>query len=134
MNPLPAKNAAAKAFNTFNLATFTIPAKQTNTITVTVQLLDAHGKAIAEVAHCFIYLSDNADGSTLTGTATTSSIAINTNGALLLTVVADKMVQVISDITGKIGLDIIQTAGGTKYYMVVVKPDGGLLISSAITF
>jgi len=134
LNPLPAKNAAAKAYNTFNLVSFTIGTKTSNTINVAAQLQDARGQNIAQIAHAKVYLSDNADGSTLTATATTSSIAIGTNGVILYTPVSDKMVEVISNSSGQFDLNIIQTASPTTYYMVVVLPDGSIVVSSAITF
>lgn len=133
-NPMPAKYAANKAFCAFGLATFTIGTKQTNTINVGVQLNDNHNVAIAQIAHAKVYLSDNSDGSTLTGTATSSALAIGTNGVILDTPVSGKIVDVISNAAGKFDLNVIQTASPTTYYMVIECPDGSIIVSSAITF
>jgi hypothetical protein len=134
LNPLPAKSAAARAWELFNLVTFTIGTKSVNTINVAVQLKDAQGKAIAQVAAATFYLSDSADGHTLTATATTSALAIGTNGVLLNIDVTGKMGRVISDASGRFDLNLIQSASPVTEYLVVVMPDGSISVSGAITW
>lgn len=132
MRPFSAKDAAAKAWCAFNLVTFTIGTEGSNTIKVTVTLLDAQGQAVGfAFARC--YLSDNADGSTLTATATTSALAIATKGVLLDIPTTGKVCDVISNNVGVFDLNIIQTATPT-YYLVVILPDGTIVVSDAITF
>lgn len=132
--PRPAKQSAARAFNAFGLATFTIGAKQTNTINVAVQLLDAQGNKPAAPVVGDFYLSDNSDGSTLTATATTSSLAVGTNGVLLDILVAGKMGRILSKSDGTFDINVIQTASPTTYYFVMVMPDGSIVVSTAVTF
>jgi hypothetical protein len=134
LNPQPAKQAAARAYNTFNLAAMTVGAKVTNTINVAVQLQDARGQAVKQIGNCSFYLSDNADGSTLTATATSSALAIGTNGVLMVINVTGKYCDVITNASGQFDLNIIQTAGGTKYYPVVMMPDGSIIVGGAIQF
>lgn len=133
INPLPAKSSAARAYNTFNVASFTIGTESADTINVAVQLKDARGKAIAQVAKVDVYLASDSGGATLTPTATTSALAIGTNGKLLGILTTGKVCSVISDASGRFDLNIIQTATPT-YYLVVVMPDGSISVSSAITF
>jgi hypothetical protein len=133
-SPQPAKQAASRAFCTFGLAAFTIGTKSSNTINVAVQLQDNRGQAIQQIGYCDVYLSDNADGTTLTATALTSNIVIGTNGVIIQTTVTEKAVAVISNKSGQFDLNLIQTASPQTYYMVVCMPDGSVVVSNAITF
>jgi hypothetical protein len=133
-NPQPAKQAAARAYTAYNLSVFTVGAKATNTINVAVQLQDARGQNIAQIGYVDVYLSDNADGSTLTATVPTSPIVIGTNGVLIATPTATKAVSVITNKLGQFDLNIIQTASPVAYYMVVCMPDGSIVVSPIIQF
>src|SRR5580658_10434864 len=95
-SPQPAKQSAAKAYEYFGIIQFTVVAKSINTINVAMKFLDPRVQVLASPAWASIYLSDNADGSTLTATALTSAIAIGTNGVILNTPVSEKMVQIIT--------------------------------------
>lgn len=130
----PANQSASRAFNRFGLAKFTIGTKATNTIKVTVQLLNDLGQALTELVNCEMYLSDNADGSTLTATVPTSNLAIAALGFILGTLTTNKAVEIITNSSGTFDLNIIQTASPVTYYLTIIKPDGGLIVSPAITF
>lgn len=134
LNPLPAKQAAAKAYNAFNLAAFTVGTKLTNTINVAVQLQNAHGVSLAQIAGVKAYLSDNANGSTLTATVPTSTLAIGTNGVIIGVLTTNKAVEIITNALGQFDLNVIQTVGGTNYYLVVEMPDGSIVVSPVIGF
>lgn len=131
--PQPAKQAAAYAYNQFQFVTFTIGTEAADTIRVTCQLKDARGNNVARIVNCKVYLSSSNTGSPITPTACTSAIAVGTKGAILNTLVSGKMVDVVTNSSGQFDLDLIQTATPT-YYMVVVLPDGGIIVSDAITF
>lgn len=131
--PLPAKKAASYAYTRFEMATFTIGAEVGDTINVAAQLKDARGNAVAEVVGCKAYLSGAATGIGL-GTATTSAIAIGTNGTLLDITTTGKVFDVVTDASGRFDVNIIQTAAPVTVYLVIVKPDGGIIVSGAITF
>ena len=133
-SPQPAKQAPFKAFNAFNLVGWTVGSKTSNTINVALQLEDARGQAIQQVAHVELYLSDNADGSTLTATATTSALAVGTNGVILDTPVSEKVVDCITNGSGQLDINVIQTSGGTNYYLVARMPDGSVAVSPEISF
>lgn len=133
--PLPAANAAAKAYNAFNRATFTIGAEAANVINVAVQLAEAKaGRNVGQRCVLKCYLADNADGHGLTATVPTSTVAIGTNGEKLAALVTDKAFLILTDASGRFDLNLTQTAAPVTYYLVVVLPDGSLTISSAITY
>lgn len=134
INPLPAKSAAARAYELFNLVTFTIGAKSVNTINVAMQLKDAHGQNIAQVAHLTVYLSDVATGAGLTATPTTSALAVGTNGSLVVIDVTGKIARFLTDASGRLDINLIQSASPVTEYLCVQMPDGTMVVSSAITW
>ena len=134
MNPRPAKFAPFKASTFYNLIAFVIGAKAANAINVALQLQNAQGKSISGVAHVEAYLSDNADGSTLTATVPTSTTVIGVNGKILVVGVTDKVFTLITDSSGRVDLTFTQTASPVTYYLVVRMPDGSLVVSGAVTF
>ncbi|MEQ9027562.1 MAG: hypothetical protein RLP44_02505 [Aggregatilineales bacterium] len=113
-------------------ATITVGAETGgDTIVTSVQLLDGNGDALATSAGVYGYLSDNADGSTLAGTAP-DTVAAGTDG-LMIEVVADKAFLLISEADGDIDVSIVED-GGDTWYLVLIMPSGRLVISDAITF
>lgn len=132
--PQPAKQAAARAYCVAGLATFTIGAKVANVINVAVQLQDVRQQSVGQITHVEAYLSDNADGSTLTATAATSALAIGTNGVIISTLTTEKAVLVISNKTGQFDINITQTATPQAYYLAVMMPDGSIVVSPIIQF
>lgn len=77
-----------------------------------------------------VYLSDNATGNNLISTAHDGGISIGTNG-LFIPVIENKMGYVTTNTTGAFDLDIEET-GAKESYLVVVMPDGRLVISDII--
>lgn len=133
--PQPAKQAAAYAYNAFDaLATAVIGTEGSNTINAAVQLKDARGNAVARVCHVRAYLSDLSTGLAITATATTSALAIGTNGAILQIPVTGKMVDIVTDASGRFDLNIIQTAAPVTYYLVICLPNGGIQVLGPVTF
>jgi hypothetical protein len=133
-SPYPAKSAAAKAFNFFNLVSWTIGAKGSNIINCTAQLLDARGQALLAPAFCTFYLSDSSDGHTLTATPLTSVMAIGTNGVIFEADVTEKAARVITSAAGLFDINLTQTASPVAYYGVIVMPDGSLAVSPIVQF
>lgn len=132
--PQPAKKAPYRAFERYDLAEFTIGAEGSNTINVGVVLKDARNNALAERVHGRAYLSDAATGAGISGTATTSALAVGTNGNLLDIPVTGKSFDFVTDASGRIDINIIQTAAPVTYYLVLLMPDGSIKVSNAITF
>jgi hypothetical protein len=117
----------------FDVVKFTVGAPLSHVINVACQLQDAKGRNIAQVGFAKVYLSDSADGHTLTATALTSNFAIGTNGVILATPVSEKYTEVISNAIGQFDLNLTQTAT-QNYYLCVVLHDGSLAISPIIAF
>lgn len=111
---------------------FTIGTEAANAINVALQLNDAAGVALATRAAVLAYLSDDANGDSIAGTAPDGNVAIGTDG-VLIPVVADKAFWLVSEADGDIDLDIGES-GADTWYLVVVLPNGKLVVSSAITF
>ena len=100
------------------------------TVQVDIQLTDFFGDDLATVACLQAYLSDNADGSTV-GTAHSTSPAINTDG-LLQPLITDLVFLLTSESDGDISIDFVDS-GSQTIYLVLIMPNGTLVISDAIT-
>ena len=120
--------------NTHLDATITVGTENTNAINVAVQLKsDKAQAAIATRRVLDVYISGVNTGADIVGTAPNGGVAIGTNGKILASVVADKYFKVVCNTSGQ--FDLTLTDSGTPtFYLVVVMPNGRLVISSAITF
>lgn len=103
-----------------------------NTINVAVQVKDADGDDMAVRSNLLMYLSDDANGDSIAGTAPSGGWAIGTDG-LLIPVVANKAALFTSEADGDIDINIVEAAGDT-WYVVAVLPNGKLSVSGAVTF
>lgn len=130
----PKKTARKNPFlaNRVASATYTIGLEGSNIINVSVQLKDEKLRAVAVRAGVFAYLSDDAAGDSIVATAPSSGWAIGTNG-VLIPVVANKAAQLVTEATGIVDVNITE-AGVKTVYLVLVMPDGGLVVSGAITW
>lgn len=116
----------------FDNVGITIGAEASHVRNIALQLRTPNWADVAECGQLFCYLSDNSDGSTITGTAPTSTTAIGTDG-LLNAIIAGKMFHLVSESDGDIDINITQTAAHT-YYLVLCLPDGRIQVSGAIAF
>jgi hypothetical protein len=112
-------------------ASFVIGAEASDAINVGIQLKDANGVALAVRGHVHFYISGDANGDTIIGTGPTT-LAIGTDG-LLLTEIAAKAGRLTSEANGHIDINF-GTVAGVTYYLVLVLPNGKLVVSPAITF
>lgn len=111
---------------------YVIGSEAANVINVGIQLNDADGVALATRGTVFAYLSDDANGDSITATAPDGGVAIGTDG-VAIPVVANKAFQLVSETDGDIDIDITDT-GTPTFYLIVVLPTGLLSASGAITF
>lgn len=111
-------------------ATMTVGAEATNVINVAIQLEDQHGADMAEAVSLLAYLAGDANGQTI-ASAHTSSPAIGTDG-LIQPLQTDLTFLLTSESDGDIDIDFTDT-GASTVYLVLVMPDGRLVISDAIT-
>ena len=118
-----------------NGATVVVGTEAGDVINVTIQLQTGKDGALVDLAQraaVQVYLSDDANGDALAGTAPSGGIAIGTDG-LLIENVANKAGMVVSEADGDIDINITE-AGVDTWYLVLVMPDGSLIVSGAITF
>ena len=101
-----------------------------DTINVTIQLTDFLGNDLATRANLIAYLSDDANGDSIAGTAPNTSPAIGTDG-VLGPLVTDKVFLLISESDGDIDIDITDS-GADTWYLILYMPDGRLVASDAI--
>lgn len=113
-------------------ATMTVGTQAGDAINVAIQLTDAEGNNLAVRAGVFAYLSDDANGDSIAGTAPSGGWAIGTDG-LLIPVVANKAAHLISESDGDIDVTITE-AGADTWYLILVDTAGRLIASGAITF
>lgn len=125
LTPASKKQAATVAF--------VIGAEDSNVINVGLTIKAGNGDIISYRTGIRMYLSSDATGDTLEGTAP-DSIAIGTNG-LFLPNGSDSVVDgvIYTTITGLADLDITEATGADTVYMNV-EIDGVVYTSAAITF
>lgn len=112
-------------------ATITVGAEAADVINVAIQLQGNQSADAAQALGVLAYLSDNSDGSTLIATAHSGGVAVGTDG-LAIELTADKVFVLVSESDGDIDLDITE-AGAKTAYLVLVAPNGELIVSDAIT-
>ncbi len=114
-------------------ATIAITEGAGGAFTCAIQLQGENGQDLAGVGAVAFYLSKNSDGSTLCADSTdTTEIAIATDG-LLVENVTDVAGWLISESDGDIGLTVT-VASGKVAYLVLIMPDGRLVISDAMSY
>lgn len=113
-------------------AGFTVGAEDTNAITVNVQLKDKRGQDASQRLNVRWYLAGDAAGDTLTGTAA-DSVAAGTDG-MVNTTTTGKAGNATCEADGDIDFVITYASGALTVYLVLVMPDGTLVVSGAITF
>lgn len=111
---------------------FVIGAQAGDVINVGIQLKDSAAADLAVRGALFAYLSDDANGDSVAGTAPDGGVAIGTDG-VAIPIVAGKAFQLVSEADGDIDLNITE-AGADTWYLILVMPDGKLVASNAITF
>jgi len=112
-------------------ADITVGTTASNKAKVTVQLKDYAGNNLTVPNNVLVRISDVATGLSTPSTAIGSEVAINTNGdlAVLLTKVA---YLVTSTAAGLFDVDLEDTSNKSTFYLVVVLPNGKLVVSDAV--
>ena len=112
-------------------ATIVVGTEAANVINVTIQFTDANGDDMAVPVSVKWYHADDSAGLNPTTTAQDGGTAIGTDGALIESV-ANLSGTMISEADGDVDVDVTD-AGTFTTYLVVVMPNGALVISGAIT-
>ena len=116
----------------FTGVTFVIGTEATNVINVGLQLEGI--LADTDFVSTFTcYLSDDAAGVGVSAAAPSAGIAIGTDGLVIASITANLVLLVESEADGDIDFDIEEVSTGT-WYLVVLLPGGGKIVSGAITF
>lgn len=102
-----------------------------NEITVSIQLKDAAGADMATRSSVGFYLSNDANGDS-TKVAATSLVA-GTDG-VMQEFISNSAGRLVSEADGDIDVVIGDASGAATYYLVLIMPNGSLVVSSAITF
>lgn len=131
--PAAAKYSPHKAFNACQLVNFTVGAKVSNVINVALQLKDALANLVAQPVAVMAWLTSDALGLTLSTTAPTSTTAIGTNGTLLA-INGTYQLDLLTNASGQVDINITQTASPVAYYLAVQMPDGSTVVSPIIQF
>jgi hypothetical protein len=131
MKRIAAKHNPFGAAGLIGFAEITIGDEDGDVINVGVQFQGPDGQELQERAHVHAYLSDDEFGDTVAGTAP-DTVAIGTDG-LCVELVADKYFAITTEDDGTFDLNIGEN-GTDTWYLVIVLPDGSLLVSDAITF
>ena len=112
-------------------ATIVVGDEAANVINVAIQFTDANGDDMAVPVSVKWYHADDSAGLNPTTTAQDGGTAIGTDGALIESV-ANLSGTMISEADGDVDIDVTD-AGTFTTYLVVVMPNGSLVISGAIT-
>jgi hypothetical protein len=110
---------------------FTIGDEAADVINVALQLKNPKFEALGTKGHVRCYLAADEDGNTLATPPTT--LAIGTNGLLVVEETSNGVFTLVSEDDGTIDIDIT-IATAAEYWLVVMMPDGSVRISDAITF
>ena len=101
-------------------------------VTVTIQLKDNVGAELATSAGCMWYLSQDSAGAAVADGAPSGGIAILTDG-LLIPWTANMSGWAVGEADGDIAV-VVEDNGDDTFYLVLVMPDGSLVISAVLTF
>lgn len=113
-------------------ATITVPTISSNTFAVTIQLLDYAGNDLTVPASVLCYVASDSAG--LDSSDLTSEITITSGGdGSTFVVLAKYAWQLISEADGDIAIDVTDT-GTDTLYLVLVMPNGKLVVSGALAF
>lgn len=97
-------------------------------ITITVQ--DANGATLAAVHNLEVWITDDADALTLTGTSASGALTA-VDGGILSVLTAKKHIICVTPATGIINLSLVDSANTAGEYVVVKLPNGKYAISAA---
>lgn len=121
-------------------AVITVGEEAADVINVAIKLKGPSSADLAVRASILAYLSDDAYGDSVVATEPSGAVAIGTDGLLIPILtgasaaeLAKSIFQLTSESDGDIDIDITE-AGAKTLYLVLVMPDGRLVVSDAITF
>lgn len=111
-------------------ATVALSAGAADTMTITITLKDAFGTAFAERHRVEVYISTSSAGAGLSATSYSGALTATT-GDILTAHTAKKHVTAVTNASGVLVLSLVDTAKAAGEYVVVVLPNGKLIVSAA---
>lgn len=112
--------------------TLTVNAEDSNAVTVNGQVIDGDGNAMTTRVNLPFFISDDANGDSIAGTAPDGGFAAGTNGWVDV-ITTGKSGRVMTEASG--AFDIVVTESGTDaFYLGIVMPDGHVVMSSAMSY
>jgi hypothetical protein len=118
--------------NAVDRVEFTFGTEGSNARAVTIQAR-RKGRNAAAVIPLRVYLSDVSTGADINAAAPSGGIAIGASGKIQVAVVAGKVLDCLTDATGKLILTITEATAKT-FYVCVQLPDGRIQVSGALAF
>lgn len=113
-------------------ATITVGTLATNTYPITIQLKDFEGNNLTVPAGIMAYYADSSTG--LEPTDVTTDLATTSDGAGAVLIFLTKYLYLlISEADGTIAVDS-EDDGTDDQYLVLVMPDGRLVVSGVLTY
>ena len=113
-------------------ATITVPTISSDTFAVTIQLKDYAGNDLTVPAAVLCYVSSTVAG--IDPVVITSEISTTSGGDGAVAIFLAKYNwQLISEADGDIAIDVT-TTGAHNYYLVLVMPNGKLVVSGVLAF
>ena len=114
-------------------ATMVVGDAHADTVAVNIQLTDYDGEDIAYAASVLMYLASEATGLAYNTTALTTEVSIGTDGSFAL-IKDDCLYQLTSEADGDIDITMSYTTGAKDFYVVIVLPNGKLVVSTKLEF
>lgn len=102
----------------------------TDEMDITITVADASGTTLADTHNLEVWITDDADALTLTGTAASGALTA-IDGGVLSVLTAKKHITCVTPATGVINLSLVDSANTAGEYVVVKLPNGLFSISDA---
>lgn len=109
-------------------------AEASNVVNVAVQAKSDHNQNNLAVRAGFdFYFSDQSDGSNVVATAPSGAVVVGTNGLVMDLTGAKRIFRGITNAAGAFDINITE-AGVKTMYVVVIAPNGRLIVSTALSW
>ena len=102
----------------------------TDEMDITITVADAAGATIADSHYLTVWITDDADALTLTGTSASGALTA-VDGGILSVLTAKKHVTCVTPATGIINLSLVDSSNTADEFVCVLLPNGLFSISAA---
>lgn len=116
-----------------NAVVWNITAEAANARTLKIQFYARNGREMQRPCAVLAYVSSSATGDAIEAASGTLSVAAGTDGALV-ELSTDNGYLLIPEADGDMDVTITQTSGADTHYLVIVMPNGDLIVSPAVDF